>query len=177
MRKTLHALVFVSSLLVSTANSAENNMRPGLWEMTTTSDLLRLVPQIPPDQMQNLMNMAKQHGFDMPQIQNGVATSNACITQEMADQKNPPNFYQNHSGCTAKNAIHTGNKYRLDFVCASSQLKGNGTAEGTFTSPESFSGRTEFDGVAQGNRVNEHADISGRWIRASCGTVKPPQSQ
>lgn len=175
MSKPFLALVFVSSLLVSTASSAENNMRPGLWEMTTTSDLLRLVPQIPPDQMQNLMNFAKQQGFDMPQIQNGAAKSNAIITQAMADQKLPPNFYQNRFGCSPKNAIHTGNKYRLDFVCASSQLKGNGTAEGTFTSPESFSGRTEFDGTAQGNPVNEHADISGRWIRASCGTVRLSQ--
>jgi hypothetical protein len=175
MRKILLPLVFVSSLLVSTANSAENNMRPGLWEMTTTSDLLKLVPLIPPDQMQNLMNLAKQQGFDVPQIQNGAATSRVCITQEMADQKNPPDFYQSQAGCTVKNAIHIGNKYKLDFVCASSRLKGNGTAEGTFLSPESFTGRTEFDGVVQGNPVNENADISGRWIGASCAAVKPAQ--
>lgn len=173
MRKFLFTLVFMS--VVSTANSAENSMRPGLWEMTTTSDLLRLVPQIPPDQMQNLMNLAKQHGFELPQIQNGAARSKVCITQQMADQKNPPAFYQNEAGCTAKNASHIGNKYKLDFVCASTRLNGNGTAEGTFTSPESFSGRTEFDGVVQGTPVNEHADTSGRWISASCAAVKPPQ--
>jgi len=173
MHKPLLALAFVSSLSVSTANSTETNMRSGLWEMTTTSDLLWLVPQIPPDQMQNLMNLAKQYGFDMPQIQNGAATSNTCITQEMTDQKNPPVFYQNQLGCASKNATQIGNKYRLDFVCDSSQLKGNGTAEGTFTSRESFSGRTEFNGIAQGNPVNEHADISGRWLSSNCGTVKP----
>jgi hypothetical protein len=93
----------------------------------------------------------------------------------MADQKNPPGFYQNQAGCTAKSASHIGNKYKLDFVCASTRLNGNGTAEGTFTSPESFSGRTEFDGVVQGTPVNEHADTSGRWISASCAAVKPPQ--
>lgn len=174
MRKTLLPLVVVSSLLASTAHSAENNMRPGLWEMTTTSDLLQLVPQIPPEQMQNLMNLARQHGFELPQIQNGAARSRTCVTQEMAEQKNPPG-YQNQAGCTAKNAIHSGNKYRLDFVCASARLQGNGTAQGTFTSPESFSGRTEFDGVVQGNPVNEHADISGRWISASCAALKPAQ--
>jgi hypothetical protein len=173
MRKALLPLVLISALLASTANSAENNMRAGLWEMTTTSDLLKLVPQIPPDQMQNWMNLAKQNGFEMPDIQDGAAMSRICITQEMADQKNPPDFYQNQSGCTAKNPIHTGNKFKLDFVCSSARLSGNGTTEGIFTSPESFSGRTEFDGVALGNPVNEHADISGRWISASCETVQP----
>ncbi len=175
MHKPLLALAFVSALLVSTANAAEINMRPGLWEITTTSDLLRLVPQIPPDQMQNLMDLAKQNGFDIPPIQNGAATSNTCITQEMADQKNIPVFNQNQLGCSAKNAIRTGNTYRLDYVCASAQLKGNGTAEGTLTSREGFSGRTAFEGSAQGITVNEQADVSGRWISSSCGTTKPPQ--
>ncbi|BBP06011.1 hypothetical protein TPL01_23020 [Sulfuriferula plumbiphila] len=175
MRKTLLALVFVSSLPVSTACSAENDMRPGLWEITTTSDLLRLVSQIPPDQMQSLMNLAKQHGVDMPQIQNGAAMSSVCVTQKMADQKIPPGFYQNKSGCIAQNATHAGNTYTWDFVCANPKLKGNGTAQAVFANPENFTGRTEFDGVAQGAPVKEHADISGRWMSASCGAVKPPQ--
>jgi hypothetical protein len=173
MRETLLALGFAFSFMMSTANSAENYMRPGLWEITTSSDLLWLVPQISPDQMQNLKNLAEQYGVDMPQIQMGEAISKACITQEMADQKELPNFYQNQLGCNTKSATHIGNKYRMDFICSSPQLKGAGTAEGTFTSSESFLGRTEFNGFAQGSPVNEHADISGRWINSSCGTVKP----
>lgn len=175
MRKPLLALAFVSLLLASTANSAEINPRPGLWEITTTSDLLRLVPQIPPDQMQSLMDLAKENGFDIPPIQNGAATSNACITQEMADQKDFPVFYQHQLGCATKNATHTGNKYRVDFVCTGNQLKGNGRAEGTLTSSEEFSGQTEFDGLAQGLYVNEQAAIRGRWISSNCGATKPQE--
>jgi hypothetical protein len=173
MRKIFIALTLISPLLASTANSAEFNMRPGLWQITTSSDLLWLAPQIPPDQMQNIKNLAKDYGFDMPQIENGAAISNACITQEMANQKTLPNFYQTELGCTSKNAARVGNNYKIDFVCASAELKGNGTAEGTITSPENFSGQTKFNGVAQSNPVNERADISGKWINASCGTVKP----
>lgn len=172
MYKFLFVFASISLIFVSTANSAETNMRPGLWEITTTLDLLWFVPQIPPDQMQNLKDFAKEYGFDLPQIKNGAATSNTCITQEMANQNNPPDFYQTQMGCTAKNATHIGNKYRLDFVCANAQLKGNGTAEGILTSAESFTGQTRFDGIAQGNPVNEQADISGRWISSSCGKVE-----
>ena len=175
MRKILLPLVFASSLLASTANSAENNVRPGLWEMKTSSDLLKLASQLPPDQMQLLVTLAKQNGIDLPPIQNGAAVSQVCITQKMADQKNPLAFLQNQSGCSAKDTSHVGNKYKLNFVCANANLNGNGTAEGTFTSPERFAGRTEFDGVAQGTPVNERADINGKWVNASCGTVKPLQ--
>lgn len=175
MQKTFFPLVLALALSASNISAAEHNMRPGLWEMTTTSDLLRLVPQISPDQMQNLMQLAKQNGFELPQIQNGAAISKVCITQEMANQKNLPVFTQNQAGCSAKNARRNGNKYSLDFVCASPQLNGNGTAAGTFTSAESFSGRSEFTGTAQGNPVNEHADVSGRWVSASCPAAQATQ--
>jgi hypothetical protein len=171
MRKCFLALSILS--FASAAHSAENNMRPGLWEMTATSNLLALARQIPPDQMQRLSNLARQYGFDMPKIQDGAASSQVCITPQMADQKIPPSLYHAQSGCSATNAVRNGNSYTMDLVCAGPELKGSGKAQGTFTSPESFSGRTEFNGEVRGNPVSDQAVTSGRWISASCGTVKP----
>jgi len=170
MRKILLSLSLAG--MVSVAGAAENNIRPGLWEVTTTSMLLALVPQIQPDQMQKLVTLAKQYGLEMPQIDNGVATSKVCITQQMADQKIPSYFHQNQSGCSVKNAVRTENSYKMDLVCTDPQFKGNGRAEGTFTSPESFTGWTTFNGTLQNTPVNEHADTNGRWISANCGSVK-----
>lgn len=171
-------LLLLSLLPVISAAGAtdykEHNIRPGLWEVTTTSMLLALVPQIPPDQMQKLTSLAKQYGLDMPQIQNGAATSRVCITQQMADQKIPSYFHAQQSGCSIKNAVRTENSYKMDLVCTNSQLKGNGRAEGTFMTPESFSGWTIFNGSVQDRPVNEHADTTGRWISASCETAKTP---
>ena len=175
MRKFLTAISLTITTLVSTANAAEISMRPGLWEITTTSDLLRLVPHIPADQMQSIKDLANQYGLEMPQIENGAAISKACITAEMANQKTPPIFGDNQLGCTTKNSTRNGNNYKMDFVCDSADLKGNGTAEGAITNPESFSGKTKFSGSAQGNVVNEQADVSGKWIGTSCGAVKPIQ--
>ena len=173
MRKTLIGLTLICPLLAATANAAENNMRPGLWQITTTSDLLLLVPHLPPDQMQSIKDLAKDYGLDMPQIENGAAISQTCITQEMVNQKTLPNFYNAQLGCTSQNAARNGNNYKTDFVCDSADLKGSGTAVGTITSPEAFTGQTNFTGTAQGNPVNERADINGKWINASCGAVKP----
>jgi hypothetical protein len=150
-------------------------MRPGLWEVTTTSDLLKLVPYMQADQMQQLTNLARQYGIDMPEIRDDSAMSKVCITAQMAAQPIPPHFYHEQSGCTAKNARRNGNSYNMDVVCAGPGLKGNGKAEGTFNSPESLSARTEFDGVVQGIPVTDHAQINGRWIGANCGAVKPLQ--
>ncbi len=173
MRKPLLAVSLVLPLWLSTANAAEFDMRPGLWEISTTSDLLLLAPAIPPDQMQNLRDLAKEYGMEMPQIENGAAISKVCITQEMAKQKTLPNFYQSETGCATKSTTRDGNSYKADFVCESAELKGNGIAEGHLTSAESFSGQTRFTGTAQGAPVNEKADVTGKWMSASCGAVKP----
>ena len=176
---TLHSLILITPLLVPAANADEANMRPGLWQITTSSDLLKLAPHLSPDQMQNIKDLAKDYGIEMPQIENGAAISQACITQEMVNQKTLPNVYNAELGCTtknvnpSKNATRSGNNYKVDFVCASADLKGNGTAAATITSPEAFTGQTNFTGEAQGNPVNEKADINGKWINASCGAVKP----
>ncbi len=171
MRKILVGLTLISALFAATANAAEANMRPGLWQIETTSDVLLLVPHIPADQMQNVKDIAKEYGLEMPQIENGAAISQTCITQQMVNTKTLPNFYNAELGCKSQNASRNGNNYKTDFVCNSADLKGNGTAVGTITSAQTFTGQTNFTGTAQGNPVNEQADINGKWLNASCGAL------
>jgi Protein of unknown function (DUF3617) len=167
MQKLIAALLLLSPTL-SPANAKEFNMRPGLWEMRTTSDLIKLAPYIPADQLENMQALAKEYGLEMPQIENGAAISTTCVTQQMAAQKTLPQFYQKELGCFSDTAIRNGNHYRVNFSCDSAELKGTGSAEGLITSPQSLSGQTQFSGKAQGATVNEKAEITGKWISSSC---------
>jgi hypothetical protein len=166
-------LFILLSATLSTASWAENIIRPGLWEVTTQSDLLALVPHIPSEQMQQLTALARQYGLEMPQIRNGAATSKVCITPEMAKQEVPSYLYENQSGCTVTNATRTGNRYQMELMCDNPQFKGKGHAEGVFMTPESFSGQTEFESVVQGTPIYAHADTTGRWIGDRCEAVQP----
>lgn len=172
MRRYLLVFTLTSLSLATSANSAETPMKPGLWEVTTTSNLLSLAAQIPPDQMENINQLAKEYGFEMPAIQNGAAKSNACITQEMANKKIMPSSFQEQAGCTVNKATQNGNSYRVEFVCKNPQLDGSGVAEGTFTNTENFTGQTVFNGTVQGNPIKEQANMSGKWVGASCGDTK-----
>ena len=173
MHKSLIALILATSSLSSTVIAKEVNMRAGLWEMTTTSDLLKLVPHVSPDQLSDMQKLAKEYGLEMPKIENGAAISRTCITQEMAVQKTLPKFYNEELGCISKDAVREGNRYKVNFTCNSPELKGNGMAEGVITGAQTFSGSTHFTGQAQGINVNEKADITGKWIAINCGDVKP----
>ena len=152
---------------------AESVIRPGLWEVTTKSDLLGLVTHVPPEQMQQIKRLAKQYGLEMPQINNGMANSKVCITPEMAQQEVPSYLFENQTGCLVKNASRTGNRYQMELTCDNAQFKGNGYAEGLFITPESFSGQAEFDSVVQGSPIVAHAETTGRWVNEHCDVVKP----
>lgn len=168
------AAVF-TGLLLTHFVYANDHIRSGLWEVTTRSDLLGLVQHIPSENMQQLQNLAKQYGIKMPKIENGAVVSHVCITPEMAQQEIPTYFYENRSGCTVHNATRTGNSYKMDLQCKSAQFQGNGTAQGTFTTPESFTGSSEFDSTVNGAPLYASAQTQAHWIGEQCRAVNPLQ--
>ena len=172
MNRILCAAFFLWIVAVP-ASASQNDIRPGLWEVTTTSDLLNLVPHIPPDTMQQINDLARQYGLVMPNIQNKSAISHVCITPAMAAQEIPTYFYDGQSGCSIKNARRSGNRFQIELFCANAQFQRNGTAEGVFTSPEDFSGHTEFDSVVMGNPVYATAETRGRWVGEKCAVTQP----
>lgn len=173
MVKIMIALLLSIAIISSSATEKNTNMRAGLWEVKTSSDLLRLAQHIPKDQLKGIAEIAKEYGLEMPQLDNGAAISQACITEKMAAQQTLPNFHQKELGCTTSKATRNGNQYHVNFFCNSAALKGSGNAQGLITSAERFSGTSHFKGIAQGASINEKADIQGQWISANCGKVKP----
>lgn len=170
MRATFVQFVCFSllTMLASTRVSAAEIMRAGMWELTTTSELLKLVPQISPDQMRNLRAMAKQYGMEMPEINQGAATAKICVTPQMAQQNVMPELSQRYAGCETGNANRFGNHYSVDITCDSQQIRGKGSASGVFTTSESFAGKSSFDGVVQGMPITQTADTQGKWVSAVC---------
>lgn len=169
---------FMAVALLSMAGTSgwcEGVIRPGLWEVTTRSDLLGLIAHVPSEQMQQITRLARQYGLKIPRIQEGAAISKVCITPEMAAQDIPSRFYENQSGCAVVNASRSGNRFRVELVCDNPRFKGNGHAEGVFSTPEHFTGKTEFNSTVQGAPLYVEADTSGRWIGKQCEVAQPQQ--
>lgn len=167
--------VGLSMNAASAVAPSDNGMRPGLWEVSTTSPLLKLAPQISPDQMAKLRQLAGQYGVGMPDISSGAATGKVCVSPAMARQNILPGLDQTRSGCRSLNARRTGSHYQAEISCASANISGSGVAQGDFTTPETFTGRSKFAGTVQGMPVDEQAETSGRWISADCGGLKAMQ--
>ncbi|MES2831652.1 MAG: DUF3617 domain-containing protein [Pseudomonadota bacterium] len=160
--------VVLMAMPLLAAAEAEKSMRPGMWEVTTTSELLKLASQIPPEQITNLRALAKQYGLEVPEINGGSATAKICVTPEMAQRNIMPELNQRYAGCESSNANRFGDHYSVDIRCESQQIRGKGSASGVFTTAENFVGKSSFDGVVQGMPVTQQAETRGRWVAATC---------
>ncbi len=166
MRTTALSAI-VLTVLASAAGSVAAQMKPGLWEMTMTSDAIKNMPKLPPEQIEQMRKM----GVSIPQ--NGGITSKVCVTKEMAERNQTPETGMNQMGCQAKNHQRTGNSYTMDIVCNGADMKGEGKAKGTHASNQSFTSTYDFKGTMHGQPVTQRSETSGKWLSADCGTIKP----
>jgi len=169
MHKTTVAFSALLMFSIGGTAVAAGTMKPGLWEMTMKSDAMAAMPKISPEQME----MMRQAGVKLPQMDSGGIVTKVCITREMAARDQPPNTAQGESGCETKNYRRKGSSYSMDMVCNGAHMKGKGTIKGTYRNDRSFSSTMDFTGTAQGRPVNQHTESSGKWIGADCGSVKP----
>jgi hypothetical protein len=164
----------VSSILLCFAAAAASAyaagpMKPGLWEMSIKSDMMKNMPKIPPEQMEKM----KQMGINVPQMQDGGMVTKMCVSKEMAERDQPPEMNHKESGCEARNYQRTGNSYSVDIICDGPHMKGQGKAQGSFSGSDSFTSTYDFKGTAQGRPVNHHQESKGKWLSADCGNVAP----
>lgn len=147
-------------------------VKPGLWEVSASSRLLAMVPALPPERLEQLRALASEHGFKLPRIENGAASSRLCLTPDMAKSDRLPNIYQQQTGCSSRDARRDGDRFSAEISCSGARLRGAGHTEAMLQSPENFTGRTSFTGTMDGQPINEHADINGRWVAASCEELR-----
>lgn len=169
MRKLAVSILIPSMLFAAAAVQAAGQMKPGLWEMTMKSEAMKNMPKIPPEQMEQM----RQMGMNVPQMQDGGMVTKVCISKEMAEREQPPQMTGMESGCETRNYQRKGSSYSFDIVCDSDNMKGEGTAKGSFRGNESFNSTYDFKGTAKGKPLSQHHESSGKWINAACGEVKP----
>jgi hypothetical protein len=169
MRKTTVSVLMFSIMCSSATVWAADQIKPGLWEMTIKSDAMKNVPKIPPEQMKKMREM----GITIPQMQDGGIVNKVCISKEMAERNDTPQFSQKESGCQSKNHQRSGNSYSMDIVCDGPDMKGTGKVRGTNSGGDRFTSTYDFKGTAHGQPVTHKQETSGKWLSADCGSVKP----
>ena len=160
--------------------SAQEKMRPGLWEHSGTmksqsgqmeaamAQMQKSLASMPPAQRKQMEQMLAQQGVGIgPTGQ----TIKICITPEQANQDTIPP----QDGCT-QNIKRTGaNTLAMTFSCKGGQDEPPSSGEGTmtFNGPTAYSGNFKVKTMSNGKPEQIDMAQTGKWLAADCGAIKP----
>ena len=160
--------------------SAQQKMRPGLWEHSVNmksqsgqmeaamAEMQKSLASMPPEQRKQMEQMMAQQGVGMgPKGQ----TVKVCITKEQADLDNVPQ----QEGCTQKVQRVDASTMKVAFACKGGQGQPPSSGEGTITmqGPTAYTGQFKFKTQNQGKPEQIDMAQSGKWLSDNCGAIKP----
>lgn len=159
---------FGTLLLLSTltVHAAPLDIKPGLWEVSSKTDMngspipADVLKQMPPDQRAKMMAMFKNRKAATHTIQ-------SCITKDDLDR--PFKAQDEEANCKSRIVTATPTKAEYRIQCSGSEAH-SGVMKIEALSPRNIRGSTIMQiNSGKGTVANE---MSGRWISADCGNVK-----
>ena len=176
--KPIHALPAAALMLTLLALpcARAQTQAPGLWEQTMKSQdgqmeaaaaqMRQQMDAMPPEQRKKIEEMMASRGVQM-----GAqgTTAKFCLSKEQAAKGAEP-----HMGgeCSRQNLTRNGNTIKFSFECSKPRpMKGEG--EMTFASDKAYSGRSTVSSQVNGQARQMSMEMSGKWLSADCGDVKP----
>jgi hypothetical protein len=116
-----------------------------------------------------VQQMAQNQGIAMPSVTpDGNVSINACVTPEMAANKQVPNIQQ--GDCTSNNVAIDGGM-QLSFVCSNPASRGEGLLR--FVGERAFTMKMKVTSSVRGRPEQVTVDSDGHWQGEHC----PPQPQ
>jgi hypothetical protein len=175
--KTLLALVLFP--MFATAATDHINIKPGLWEVTTSRNSTG-TPMTSEQKSQKDAAMAKMSPEMRAQVeamqkdrkakQGQAHVIKSCVTQE---DLNNPNFFDGGSNCTRKVLKSTSTMQEVQVSCTMGTHTSNGTIHIEAPTPVAWTGTMDTTMVVSGRDMKAQTNMSGKWLGADCGDVKP----
>ncbi|MDO8887132.1 MAG: DUF3617 domain-containing protein [Hydrogenophaga sp.] len=155
--------------------------KPGLWEITqkmggnaevdkAMAQMQQQMAGMSAAEKKMMQDMMARQGMSMPAASAGGGMAmKVCITPEMAAKQDMP--VQADGECTTTITSRSVNSLKMTFVCKNPPSTGEGTY--TFSGDTAYTMKMLMKTTHQGKPVSMTLDGQGKWLSASCGTVKP----
>jgi hypothetical protein len=176
------ALVLFSLTAVAVADNL--NIKPGLWE-TTSSSQSQGTPAISPEQQAQMEKMRASMSPEMrARIEAAQKKANSgaphvhksCVTKE--DLNKPMNFGEGKDDgkCTKTVLKSTSSVQEIRVDCTGGdRYNSTGMIRIAATNSENWSGtlETTLTPVGKGAPMTVKTNVTGKWLGSDCGDVKP----
>lgn len=173
-------LSLMAGLLAGVALAAgAQNLKPGLWEMSTKStggsdehakamaESQKHMDSMPPEQRKKMEEMMAKHGVSLGRPGGGMSIK-VCMTQAMIDRNQ---VSQSQGNCKQTSVQRSGNTVKFSSVCTDPPATGEGVV--TFASPEAYSSKMTIHTTRAGKPQTSVLESSGKFLSTDCGAIKP----
>ena len=99
-------------------------------------------------------------------------TVKACVTKEQAARPAEPRL---NGDCTNQDVQRSGNTIKFKYECTQPRAS-SGEGEWTFVSDKAYTGKLATLNEVRGKPQTMLVEMSGKWLAAGCGNVKPRPS-
>jgi Protein of unknown function (DUF3617) len=174
MKKSNLTLAIVICALPFAALAGQKiNVKTGLWEMTMKMAMSGM-PAIPPEA---LAKMPPEQRARIEAMTNGSGggtthTSQSCVTEKDLERGIDPQT-DKQQNCKVVSSTVTSSSMEMHMACDGPQVKGTGVMKMAVSNREQVEGDMKMDMVSNGRPINMTTHISGKWLSADCGSVKP----
>ncbi len=183
MFKDRRSIITLLFCLLSGRAAAENlNIKPGLWELTSTYEAKGTPPMPAAERAEMERNMAKMPPEMRAKMETAVKSSIAnlakpivkksCLLKEDLDKALAFDGGRGDGTCTRTIVKSTPSVQEIRMDCSKGTQKSSGTLRMVAADPESWSGTMEGTISDTGGATGTKAKMSGKWLGADCGNVK-----
>lgn len=180
MKTHLFAAALLAGAGTATVALAQQNLKPGLWEITNRmqsaggqmenqmAEMQKQMASMPPEQRKMMEDMMARQGVQMGKGPAGGMSTRVCLTREMIERNE---VSQQRQDCKSTTHARTSNSVKMSFTCTNPKSSGEGQI--TYTSPEAYSMKMVVNTEVEGRTDKVNMDTTGKWLGADCGNLKP----
>ena len=171
-------LLLTALMMLSAACAQAQTQAPGLWEHSFTmkspggemeraqAEMQKQLAAMPPAERQKIETMMASRGVKMGASGTSVKV---CLTKEQAAKPAEPRMT---GDCKQSDVKRSGNIMSYKFACTKPQPV-SGEGQVSYVSDKAYTGRSSMTTQVAGQPQQMTMEMSGKWLAADCGDVKP----
>jgi len=171
-------LLLTAAMMLGAACAQAQTQAPGLWEHGFTmksqggemaraqAEMQKQMATMPPAQRQQIEAMMASRGV---KIGAQGTTVKFCLTKEQAARPAEPHLT---GDCTQSDVKRSGDTMSYRFACTKPQAV-SGEGQVRYLSDKAYSGTSTMTTQVQGQPQQMTMEMSGKWLAADCGDLKP----
>ena len=172
IKSLLAFLILASSLLWAADKLQTLDVKLGLWETTSTSNLSG-APPIPPDALAKMSPEQREKFEQMIKGRMGAPqthTHKYCLTKEKLEKD--LSFGEDRGKCTHDILSSSSSGAEVKFHCVEEDMSTDGTAKFHAANSENVKGTIHATSTGSGKSMTMDISVTSRYLSSSCGDVK-----